>query len=366
LEKIMRNIGWLGLAATIAACGLAAAAEPADVAPGQWTSAQAWSWYRAQPWLVGCNFLPSTAVNDVEMWQASTFDAATLDRELGWARGVGFNSVRVFLNFVVWQADAKGLKQRLERFLAIAARHKISVMPVLLDDCNFAGREAKVGVQPEPIPGVHNSGWVSSPPPHMVTDRAAWPAVERYVIDLVSSFATDRRIAIWDVYNEPGNSGLGTNSRPLMEAAFAWARSAKPAQPLTVGAWTSFDGSFSRRMMELSDVVSFHGYDPQPGLEAKLEVCSRFERPVVCTEWLRRQVGNTFAMGLPLFCRKRVGCYCWGLVAGRTQTYFPWGSPKGAAEPQMWQHDLLRRDGSPFDPPEVDLIRKLANFRREP
>ena len=335
------------LATAMAGLVLTTAARAAEV-PGPWPTERANAWYAQQPWLVGCNFLPSTAVNDVEMWQADSFDAATIERELGWARDLGFNSVRVFLNFVVWQADADGLKQRFDRFLAIADQRGVRAMPVLLDDCNFAGRVAAIGRQPDPVPGVHNSQWVSSPPLAMVTDQAAWQQLEHYVKDMVGAFANDRRVAVWDLYNEPGNSGLGAKSQPLMEAAFMWAREMNPSQPLTVGAWTDFQSPLSRRMMELSDVVSFHGYDGRGGIEAKLKTCGEYGRPVLCTEWLFRQGGNRFETMLPLFRDRRIGCYNWGLVAGRTQTYFHWGSPKGTPEPAVWQHDILRRDGTPY------------------
>lgn len=346
-------------------CGLfnawATATDPvAPLAPGQWTTARARAWHDAQPWLVGCNFLPSTAVNDVEMWQAATFDRTTIERELGWARDLGFNSVRVFLNFVVWEADADGLRQRFERLLGIADRLGISVMPVLFDDCNFAGRVAAAGPQPDPVPGVHNSQWVSSPPLAMVTDPSTSPRLERYVTDLVGTFAGDRRVVVWDLYNEPGNSGLDARSQPLMEAAFTWARAARPSQPLTVGAWADFTTPLSRRMMALSDVVSFHGYDGRDGMEAKLAVCAAYGRPVLCTEWLRRQAGNRFETLLPLFRDRRIGSYDWGLVAGRTQTYFPWGSPAGAAEPRIWQHDIFRADGRPFSLRETTFIKTVT------
>jgi len=332
---------------------IAAAAEAPD---NRWSTEKAWQWYDSRPWLVGCNFLPSTAVNDVEMWQEDTFDARTIDRELGWAEQLGFNTVRVFVNFVVWREDAAGLKARFAEFLTIADRHGIAVMPILFDDCNFAGRVAAVGKQPDPVPGVHNSQWVSSPPLAMVTDRSAWPVLEQYLKDLVGAFAQDRRIVIWDLYNEPG-IGMGTTSQPLMEAAFMWARQMEPVQPLTTGAWTDFGSPFSQRIMELSDVVSFHGYDPVPGIEEKLKICAAHGRPVLCTEWLVRRGGNSFERLLPLFRDRKIGCWNWGLVAGRTQTYFPWGSPPNAPEPKQWQHDILRADGSPFNAREVLFIK---------
>jgi len=229
-------------------------------------------------------------------------------------------------------------------------------MPILFDDCNFAGCVAQANKQPDPVPGVHNSQWVSSPPLAMVTDRSAWPLLEQYVKDLVGTFARDRRIVVWDLYNEPGN-GMDARSQSLMEAAFAWAREIEPIQPLTTGAWTDFNSPFSRRMMELSDVVSFHGYDPVPDIEAKLKTCAAYGRPVLCTEWLVRRNGNTFEQILPLFHDRKIGCCNWGLVAGRTQTYFPWGSPKGAPEPKVWQHDTLRANGTPFDAREVQFIK---------
>lgn len=331
----------------------AAAAEP-------WPATRAWEWYESRPWLVGCNFLPSTAVNDVEMWQAATFDPVTIDRELAWARGIGFNTVRVFLNVVVWEADPAGLKRRFGQFLDIADRHGIAVMPVLFDDCNVAGRVAAAGRQADPVPGVHNSQWVSSPPLAQVTDRAAWPRLRAYVEDVVGTFAHDRRVVLWDLYNEPGNSGMKEKSLPLVEAAFAWARGAAPPQPLTVGAWTDLEGPLSQRPLALSDVVSFHCYGDLPAMESALRTCAGYGRPVLCTEWMARTLGSRFGTHLEFLKRHRVGCWSWGLVTGRTQTCFPWGSPEGAPMPAVWFHDLLGTDGTPHDPAEVALIRTLT------
>lgn len=330
----------------------------------RWPVEKAWEWYNRQPWIVGCNFLPSTAVNDVEMWQAETFDPKTIDRELAMAEGLGFNSVRVFLNYVVWKADPDGLKKRFEQFLKIADKHGIRAMPILFDDCAFAGREPKVGKQDDPVPGIHNSGWVASPGKSLVLDRARWPDLEKYVKDMVGSFSKDRRIIIWDLYNEPANDGLGDKSWPLLEAVFAWAREMKPVQPLTTGAWADFNAPIQRRMMELSDIVSFHGYDAPAVMEAKLKKCSETGRPVICTEWLLRQGGNTVGALLPMFRDRKVGCFNWGLVAGRTQTNYQWGSKKGSPEPAVWQHDFFRGDGTPYNPDEIALIRQMTGHKK--
>ncbi|MEI8040748.1 MAG: hypothetical protein WCL11_05025 [Verrucomicrobiota bacterium] len=331
-----------------------------NLAQGQWPAAKATEWYSRQPWLAGCNFLPSTAVNDVEMWQGDTFDPATIDRELGWARQLGFNSIRVFLNFVVWQDDAAGLKKRFDQFLGIGRKHGISVMPILFDDCNFADREARTGKQPGPEPGIHNSQWVSSPPLKMVTNTAARPALKRYVKDMVRTFAKDQRVLLWDLYNEPGNSKMGNASLPLVEAAFAWARSCAPMQPITMGVWSDGPPEISRRQLELSDIISFHGYGSIVSLKGGMPYMRSFRRPVICTEWMARTFGSRFESHLPYFKSERIGCWNWGLVTGRIQTCFPWGSPRGATMPGLWFHDILYADGSPFSAQEARFIKGIT------
>jgi hypothetical protein len=227
-------------------------------------------------------------------------------------------------------------------------------MPVLFSDGDYSGR---VGPQPEPIPGVHNSRAVVDPGARVALDPQLWPPLRPYVLDMVRSFAKDERIIAWDVYNEPGNSSAREKVLPLVEKVFEWAREAQPAQPLTAGPWLFYDGAFSQRLIELSDLVTFHNYESPEKMEQAIKVCARAGRPVLCTEWLCRQQGNTFQAILPVFGKHRIGWYQWGLVAGKTQTYMPWGSKPNTPMPAVWQHDLLRPDGAPHDPTEVQLIR---------
>ena len=343
------------------------------MARGKWSPEKAWRWYDRQAWPVGCNFLPSTAVNDTEMWQAETFDAETIDRELGWAEGLGFNSVRVFLQYIVWEAGASGFIVRLERFLEIADSHALTVMPILFDDCAFSGKQPYIGRQDDPVPGVHNSGWVPSPGAKIAADKTNWPRLEQYVTEVVGAFARDKRVLIWDLYHEPG-AGDKFDSTELLTATFEWARAAEPTQPLTAGVFRGkLDGSATleeiaeaderaRIMLDNSDVLSFHNYCNLEIVRGCIRTFKAAGRPVFCTEWMARgPMESLFQTHLPVWKAKKVGCYNWGLVAGRTQTYYPWGSPKDSTAPAVWHHDIVRKDGTPFDPAEVEAIRKAIS-----
>ena len=116
--------------------------------PARWSVEKANDWAKQTGWLVGCNFIPSTAINELEMWQADTFDPKTIDRELGWAQGLGFNCVRVFLHDLPWQQDSKGFLDRMDQFLTLADKHHIKVMFVLFDSC--WNPDPKLGKQPAP------------------------------------------------------------------------------------------------------------------------------------------------------------------------------------------------------------------------
>ena len=336
----------------------------------RWSEDKANGWYAKQPWLVGCNFLPSTAVNSVEMWQKDTFDPETIDRELGWAEKIGMNSCRVFLNYVVWEDDRDGLLERFDQFLAIASKHGISVMPVLFDDCAFSAKGAsgrvnpRAGKQADPIPGVHNSRWVPCPGPAMVRDHSTYGRLETYAKGLIDRFAKDDRILLWDLYNEPGNSGLGDESFPLVEAVFRWAREVNPTQPLTVGTAgaqvVAPGGKIDKRRLELSDINTFHTYGPRQALADDIAHFKRLGRPALCTEWMARTLGSNWAADLPLLKDEKVGCYNWGLVKGRSQTHYPWSSTPWKEEPAVWFCDLLHPDGTPYDEDEIKAISTLT------
>jgi len=359
-------------------------AAQAPAAPaGRWTEGRAAEWYRAQPWLVGANYSPASAINQLEMWQAETFDPARIDKELGWAEAIGMNTMRVFLHDLVWQQDAAGYTRRIGQFLEIADRHHIRPMFVLFD--SVWDPEPKLGKQHEPTPGVHNSGWVQGPGAQALQDASQHARLEAYVKGVVGAFGKDKRVLAWDVWNEPDNTnGSSYKAKEpagkeklvlaLLPKVFAWARTASPTQPLTSGVWRG-DWSTDEKMSEMdrvqianSDVISFHNYDAAPELEKRIGWLTRYNRPLLCTEYMARGNGSTFASSLPVLQKHGIAAYNWGLVAGKTQTNLPWDSWKqpytGGREPAIWFHEVFKDDGTPYKADETALIKKLTSEGR--
>ena len=343
----------------------------------RWTEKAANDWYARQPWLVGSNYIPANAINELEMWQADSFDPQRIDLELGWAESIGLNTMRVFLHDLPWQQDPEGFRKRIDTFLQIGAKHHIKPLFVLFDSCWDANPQ--LGKQRDPRPGVHNSGWVQSPGTKALQDAAQYPRLEKYVKGLLGAFAKDDRILGWDVWNEPDNSNGGRDGDltpetkteivlKLLPRAFEWARAMHPTQPLTSGVWKG-DWSSPEKLspvekiqIELSDVISFHSYDKREEFEKRVLWLRQYHRPILCTEYMARSNGSTFQGTLPIARKYRVAAINWGLVAGKTQTYYPWDSwqhPYVDHEPAVWFHEIFHTNGRPYDEQEVTFIKEI-------
>lgn len=322
----------------------------------QWSEQKAWQWYEEHTWRVGCNFIPSNAINQLEMWQAETFDPNTIDKELGYAANIGFNTVRVYLHDLAYQQDPKGFKKRIDTYLGIANKHGIKTLFVIFDDC--WNSKFDIGTQPQPVPGKHNSGWCQSPGKRVANSKDEWGRLEVYVKDIIQTFKQDDRILMWDLYNEPGNSVQFGKSLPLLKKVFEWARTVNPDQPITAGVWFG-NKKLNKFQLSNSDIITFHNYKSVDKLEQEIVKLKKLGRPIICTEWMARTLNSTVEDCLPIFKKENVGCINWGLVAGKTNTIYPWVNVKGSNEPNLWFHDLFRQDGTPYRQSEVDLFKTL-------
>ena len=345
----------------------------------RWSEEKAWEWHQEQGWMAGTNFNPSTAINQLEFFQEESFDLETIDRELGWSAELGMKLHRVYLHNLLWDQDSIGFINRLESYLQTAEKYQIKTLLVLLDDVWHP--VPKLGKQPEPTPFVHNSGWVQAPGAAILGDSLRHGELKNYIKGVLRHFAQDKRVVAWDLYNEPDNvanqpgyaelelKDKYTYTFSLLKKVVQWAREVNPSQPLTIGLWKGDHTLWGtpealrpleRYMVENSDIISFHSYDGPKITQEKVEELKKYNRPLICTEYLARGNGSTFEDILPIFKENGIHAINWGFVSGKTNTIFPWSSWTTAFDsmPKVWHHDIYRTDKSPFSANEINFLKR--------
>lgn len=332
--------------------------------PTPWPVQKSNKWYAKQRFLVGANFTPSTAINQLEMWQLETFDPITIDRELKLASGIGMNCMRVYLHHAAWAQDKRGFKKRMNTYLSIADKYRIKTMFVFFDDC--WRDDYQIGKQPAPKLGIHNSGWIKDPGNRIDTISAMMDTLKNYVTDILQIFKHDKRVLLWDLYNEAGHFGHGNKSLELLKNVFIWARAVNPDQPLSSGLWNDDLKEINNFILDNSDVITYHSYLDSASHQRRIDSLRKWNKPMICTEYMARKRGSTFQTILPLLKRQNIGAINWGLVAGKTNTIYAWDEPMpDGGEPKLWFHDIFRKDGTPYSKEEVDLIRSVMQPDKE-
>lgn len=336
-----------------------------------WSEEKVNDWYAKQPWPVGVNYITSTAINQIEMWQEESFDPETIDRELGWAADLGFNTVRVFGHDLLWKTDAEGYKARIDQFLDICEKHNLRVIFTFFTN-GGPGLLAKMGEQPEPKKGVHMAAWYMSPGPEIANHPENWGDIEKYVKDIISTYKDDERILLWHLYNEPIWTRNGVHALPLLREVFTWAREINPSQPLSSSICKKEYNPINVFLLENCDVLTFQRYTKKKDMVETVKLLKAFGRPVICTEYLARPdslakdfarrelLGHSFQEMMPFFKKEKVGAINFGLVLGKTNTAYPWQSKEGSPEPKIWFHDILRADGTPYSEEEVEFIKSMT------
>jgi len=329
------------------------------------------------------------------MWQAATFDPATIDRELGYAAGIGMTVMRVFLHDLPFSEDSSGFINRIELFLDIAAQHRIKIMFVLFDGCWRP--DGRLGPQPTPLKRYHNSRWLQSPLLETLRE-SNWDGLQAYVKGVISRFADDTRVHSWDLYNEVDNWQIEISMwlrfcikrstrhdfllrYQLLVKAFHWARECDPCQPLTACEWEFISNKFREAIQKRADIGTFHIYSNRKDTENEIARMKTVYqgRPLLLTEYLARSIGSTFEANLELLKKHDVGAINWGLVEGKTGTIWPWWSwilpwqwyysilkffGFRGDYPNVWFHDVFWQNGEPFCNREASLIKRLTSALR--
>ena len=349
---------------------------------------QAKAWRQREGWRIGCNYLPSTAINQHEMWHSGTWDPATIASEIELASKTGLNTFRVYLHDRTFNDNPEGFLARMDEFIGTCSANGIKPIFVFFDSCWLCPAQVP-DLIPAPRPGTHNSGWLQSPGATAVRGYAGNPELQDrlrvYVQTVLRRFGEDERVLAWDLFNEPGNRAHrrfddagaeipGEQREPatpdgdlaLLRDAFKWAWEVNPSQPLTSGVWTWFraeDHAIAKEQLQSSDIITFHCYSNLEGVKKVLETvrAQADGRPVICTEYMARKAGSTFEAVLPYLAAEDIGAIHWGFVDGKSQTRYSWASWKTPeTEDSPWFHDLYLRDGTPYRAEEVELLRKIS------
>lgn len=352
----------------------------------QWTKEKAWAWYNARPWLRGCNYMSADCANRVDQWQEYGFEERfeTTRKELALMQQTGFNTVRLILEYIVWEQEHDGFMERFERYIELCHSFGISCMITLANDC----MQPKSELWRPPYLGEQSYAWgyhggriksqhgvLTEPSPHVyLDDPKTREGYFEMVKEIVTKYKDDERICMWDVYNEPGNARRQHVTMPNLERIFAICRRIDPSQPLTCAVWSMSPdpakplNAVEQYALDHSDIVSYHCYK---NFNDHVQILSRLKklgRPIVNTEWLARIYHNDVFDVFPLFFLEKIGCYNWGFVAGKYQTYEPWESTWVKYENQTetdvdftkWFHDLYRPNHRPYDPKEIAVIRRFC------
>ncbi len=349
----------------------------------QWTKERIWEWYDARPWIRGCNYMPSDAISNIDMWQGLHFEERfeTAKAELRLAADTGFNAIRIFLSYIVWKEEHDSFMERFERFLTLMDSFGIQAVVCLGDDCQVPRDNpySREHCGEQKFEWGYHGGRKNSQHSTRNDEPGYWliddepELVYSWVQEIIGRYKDDNRILIWDLYNEPGNCKREQLTIPHLKRFFEIAREIDPIQPLTAGVWTISEKEeelyeVEQFALEHSDIVSYHKYSPYMINVQVIRKLKKYGRPIINTEWLGRVLGNSLEENFPLFYVEKIGCFNWGFVAGKYQGHEPWNTTweqyydgiETNVDFTKWFHDLYRSNFRPYNPKEIEIIRTLT------
>ena len=323
--------------------------------------------YKANPkpptdGLVGCNYTPAYAVNQVQFWH--DFRAKVVEKELAAARKYfGISTLRVYMHNINFDEEKQVFLANLEKFLVICDKYGIRPGFVFFDGCHrhegiFLDKPTK------PVSGFHNGRWAQCPQARDI-DKDNLEKFKPYVQEIIRAHRTDKRVLFWEIHNEPPP---GDNYRDrLKKAGYKWAKEVKPIQPVL----NCEKGRRGWADCEVTDIVDSHVYshahgplrylaDVNPGkgtvfteAGARWKASRRnFGGPIDIVHWLQRRRKEG---------KSTPGVYlCWELMVGNSNCRWHWIDKPGAAEPEIPWCGLLWPDATPVSLAEAEAVRRYV------
>lgn len=199
-------------------------------------------------------------------------DEAVTLRELGYAKRLGINSVRVWLSYEAFEREGEAYIRQVKRFVQACHEQAVTVVPIL-----FNGN----GLDPA------------------ILEADFTPRGERFASAVVEALRDEPGLLMYDVMNEPPCNDLILRApdeavkRARYEKIWAFVRhycayvkALDPVNALTVGNWLAVDIESSA---DLVDVISYHDYSPTlKGVRAMAELAlsagRKYGKPVINNE----------------------------------------------------------------------------------
>ena len=258
-------------------------------------SAEAWETIRPDFSNVrGLNYIASYAPSDVAMWRF--YDHDQIDRELGMIKGMGANSLRVWLAWVVYDVEGDKFIGKFEDFLSLCEKHRITVMPILWDSC-FGDELASYDDVKD---------WVANPGTKRVADASFRKSGDEYVRAVVAAGSDNPSLLAWDIMNEPS----GPKVNEWLKHYCHLVKAADPKHPVTIG-WAH--ASSNAISADWVDVMSYHPYgifdkNRQTWTETVREIAKKHGgKPILASEAGGPGFGQRYEECLAFFEQERVG-----------------------------------------------------------
>jgi len=156
---------------------------------------------------VGANYHQSSAKHSLEHW--ASYNPLEVESQVSFLRAHGFNTLRTFLNFDLYEADPTGFLETLHHYAHTLATERMLFLPVLFDS---------FGSEPsgDLLADLASEVWIKSPALETIAQPDFMVRANLYVASVVQT--VNQAIAevgdpeVWwiaDVWNEPSVASVG-------------------------------------------------------------------------------------------------------------------------------------------------------------